>query len=344
VLEAGLPSWSDKFPNFIKIKTKAREAEVKQNLHSIQLAVERYAVDSGGAYPYFLYGGGPYYNIGTSKHDRDWLEVAANGKHPYDMFNEDFSSEGYYHTYPNRFQPGGAFRQGREAMADAQAEFGDTLIFEGYLNRYPNNPFTTKKAIITYGEDSANPSFQTIWVPWRGCGAWDGRSMFNLGWAGEGPSFMAYSDGAWYDPDMPKNEFPGQFYYHPKFSDGASNADHFTAQYNIVTSEGSGNYGQNHVTALGATVRTQDVWSNDVLGYDLLAIGDPSTDGMDIDWSISAGTAHRHGNRTGYINFTDERNPYNPPTLEPRTQQDGVADFYIIHLSSSQDAKPENVV
>ncbi|MCC7477766.1 type II secretion system protein, partial [bacterium] len=31
-------------PNFIKIKDKAKEAEVKQNCHAIQLALERYAV------------------------------------------------------------------------------------------------------------------------------------------------------------------------------------------------------------------------------------------------------------------------------------------------------------
>jgi hypothetical protein len=33
------------------MKTKAKEAEVKQNLHAIQLALERYAVDHDGMYP-----------------------------------------------------------------------------------------------------------------------------------------------------------------------------------------------------------------------------------------------------------------------------------------------------
>ena len=42
-------------PNFIKIKDKAREAETKQNLHAVQLALERYAVDSPSSeYPLFL--------------------------------------------------------------------------------------------------------------------------------------------------------------------------------------------------------------------------------------------------------------------------------------------------
>src|ERR1044072_5701629 len=45
-------------PNFIKIKDKAKEAEVKQNLHAIQLALERYAVDSDASmYPMVVMGG-----------------------------------------------------------------------------------------------------------------------------------------------------------------------------------------------------------------------------------------------------------------------------------------------
>lgn len=52
------------FPEFRGIRVKAREAEVKQNLHAFQLAVERYAVDSGGPYPGWISGGG--YAEGTS--------------------------------------------------------------------------------------------------------------------------------------------------------------------------------------------------------------------------------------------------------------------------------------
>jgi prepilin-type N-terminal cleavage/methylation domain-containing protein len=44
-------------PNYIKAKDKAREAEVKANVHSIQIALERYAVDHGGQYPKMLWGG-----------------------------------------------------------------------------------------------------------------------------------------------------------------------------------------------------------------------------------------------------------------------------------------------
>jgi type IV pilus assembly protein PilA len=44
-------------PNFIKAREKAKEAEVKSNIHAIQIALERYAVDTGGFYPLMLYGG-----------------------------------------------------------------------------------------------------------------------------------------------------------------------------------------------------------------------------------------------------------------------------------------------
>jgi len=313
-------------PNFVKIKVKAREAEIKQNCHAIQLAIERYAVDSEGMYPYYLYGGDVYFNVGTIKWFRDWVEVGPGGRHPFDMFNVNFALDD--HTYP-----GTGLSQG--TIGDEGYEFGDSLGYEGYMTKYPSNPFLTKKAVIIYGEDSVN---WTSWIPWRACGGRDGRSMFNLGWSGEGPSLMAYDiDGE--DDDSIKFEFPGQFYYHPRYSDGACNADHFTAQCNVMGIS-------NHVTMLGASANAGIVWSHDVAGYDLLGYGDPSTDGMDIDYSITGGSWYKtHAKRTGYINNTPEPNPYNPSNnREPRTVPDGVPDFYIIHLSSSQDAKPQGVL
>ena len=38
-------------PNYIKAKDKAKEAEVKANCHTIQIALERYATDYSGVYP-----------------------------------------------------------------------------------------------------------------------------------------------------------------------------------------------------------------------------------------------------------------------------------------------------
>jgi type II secretion system protein G len=44
-------------PNYIKAKDKAKEAEVKANVHTIQIALERYATDHSGAYPKYILGG-----------------------------------------------------------------------------------------------------------------------------------------------------------------------------------------------------------------------------------------------------------------------------------------------
>ena len=43
-------------PNYIKAKNKAKEAEVKSNLHTIQVSVERYNTDNG-EYPDYIIGG-----------------------------------------------------------------------------------------------------------------------------------------------------------------------------------------------------------------------------------------------------------------------------------------------
>ena len=44
-------------PNYMRAKTKAKEAEVKAGIHTIQIALERYATDHSGRYPAYLLGG-----------------------------------------------------------------------------------------------------------------------------------------------------------------------------------------------------------------------------------------------------------------------------------------------
>ena len=44
-------------PNYMKAKTKAKEAEVKASIHTIQIALERYSTDHSGRYPAYLLGG-----------------------------------------------------------------------------------------------------------------------------------------------------------------------------------------------------------------------------------------------------------------------------------------------
>ncbi len=96
-------------PNYIKVKEKAKEAEVKANLHNIQLSVERFAVDNAGQYPAYLIGGSAQYSDGPDASGVD-------------------------------FQPA-------RTIADP-ALSSDPLLAEGYIDEYPRNPFTRDGAAI----------------------------------------------------------------------------------------------------------------------------------------------------------------------------------------------------
>ncbi|MEZ5339540.1 MAG: type II secretion system protein [bacterium] len=98
-------------PNYIKVKDKAKEAEVKANLHNIQLSVERWAVDSEGPYPNYLIGGEPKYSALV-------IESASAG----------------------------AFNQITDIEPTERAS--DPLLRRGYIDAYPKNPFTTNGVAI----------------------------------------------------------------------------------------------------------------------------------------------------------------------------------------------------
>ncbi len=91
-------------PNYIKVKEKAKEAEVKANLHNVQLSVERFAVDTEGAYPNYLIGGEP--------------KFAA------DVFSGSAAN---------------AFTDIQEC--DPIEGVSDPLLRKGYIDAYPRNPF-----------------------------------------------------------------------------------------------------------------------------------------------------------------------------------------------------------
>ena len=88
-------------PNYIKAKDKAKEAEVKSNVHTIQVAIERYEVDQK-RYPSFLLGGD------------------AEGWHRWHEMNDE--------TNPPVNAPSNNLVQ-------------DVLVQYGYIASYPRNPF-----------------------------------------------------------------------------------------------------------------------------------------------------------------------------------------------------------
>ena len=113
-------------PNFIKIKDKAKEAEVKQNCHAIQLALERYAVDSpAGNYPLRIMGG-------------DWTdtEVVWESWVLKQCPSGDMEEMLQHITNPEKYNNWRA----------APQDMGDSLVMESYMPSYPGNPFVKNKS------------------------------------------------------------------------------------------------------------------------------------------------------------------------------------------------------
>ncbi len=139
-------------PNFVRIKEKAKEAEVKQNLHSIQLAVERYAVDNPyGNYPNYILGG-------------DWTDTAT--------INEDY----YYYAQLDQVEYPPWKGSGPEFAPDGE---GDYLIMEGYMAVYPKNPFIKTGQISNLRRLHHKPVWQAVDFP-RVVGGSENHSMVEI--------------------------------------------------------------------------------------------------------------------------------------------------------------------
>lgn len=119
-------------PNFIKAREKAKEAEVKSNIHSIQIALERYAVDTGGFYPLILYGG---------DQTDTFVKLGAPPRPPGDP-NAGLS----YYLPPD--DPGYVPFPGDV----------DVLVQFNYLSQYPANPFHRTRDIAKFGKLKTNPA------------------------------------------------------------------------------------------------------------------------------------------------------------------------------------------
>ena len=112
-------------PNFIRIKDKAKEAEVKQNLHAVQLALERYAVDSpGSTYPLFPMGG-------------DWTDSYVVWQSWVDDQEELNPLDITKYLLPGT----------TGTWLPAETDIGDALVMESYMPAYPGNPFIKAKAV-----------------------------------------------------------------------------------------------------------------------------------------------------------------------------------------------------
>jgi prepilin-type N-terminal cleavage/methylation domain-containing protein len=124
-------------PNFVKAREKAKEAEVKSNIHSIQIALERYATDSGGVYPLILYGGDNTDSF-TTRNTPDYTAPTQGDLEGISEFDGDV----------------------------------DVLIEYGYLSQYPRNPFQRKRDIDKYGALFTQPEEYNLPLMLRRVNIW----------------------------------------------------------------------------------------------------------------------------------------------------------------------------
>jgi len=96
-------------PSFFTLQKVARRGEAKQSLHDIQLCVERFAVDTEGAYPPYLIGG----------------------------------SGGYRDTSA----PPGKANTAPVTLCQRE-HLSDPLLRKGYITQYPRNPFARDGLLV----------------------------------------------------------------------------------------------------------------------------------------------------------------------------------------------------
>jgi prepilin-type N-terminal cleavage/methylation domain-containing protein len=326
-------------PNFIKIKDKAKEAEVKQNLHAIQLAIERYATDQDGNYPFYLFGGTSLFNIGTintyNPGPRDVAFYWDQPIQPFDMLELVTNTWDYNDA---------DWATITTDPASMQGTFGDTVAFEGYMPKYPSNPFQQSRKAITFSLAGLNiTSSGGHYGQWACYGGEDGTKMWDLG-SGMGECMQLEEFG---DTTVPADlALPGNFFYHPRFSDGVTSSGHM--RYQLAYNQDGMAPAFMPTTEAPPLDDSDQVSSLDVAGYDLTAVGSPRTKGQDLDNSIDTGQSDNYF-RTGYLTLGQERNPWvqdgdfgTNGDYDERPYSDSIPDFIIIHLSSGMDKKQSN--
>jgi prepilin-type N-terminal cleavage/methylation domain-containing protein len=349
-------------PNFIKARNKAREAEVKSNIHAIQIALERYAVDSGGVYPQFLVGAEREFNIIKAS-----IDLQGNGV-------SEFPTVGMT-PFAKTTDPTLAIGPDQLRM------LMDALLQFNYLAEYPGNPFARRDSGM-WNEASINNTGMTGVYPY---GGEHGDKMFDLSFGfGDTPQtdFVLYTTESieeqddngtslFADPDL---DAPGNFYYHPIFNDLIPVYFHYAANWaavydpnlrdwasaGIVADEAAGyylyGYGAagdrdslveggldyfNRKPAIGAEPNEAQKL------IDFLGGTDP------LDTSVG-GANQKRVETTGYPSqeydpwtgaFADGINPNDPGVIDQyhKSGADGVLDWVIIEVTSGTDIKSDTV-
>jgi prepilin-type N-terminal cleavage/methylation domain-containing protein len=351
-------------PNFIKMRAKAKEAEVKAGIHAIQVALERYAVDSGGVYPLALSGA----DYASNSFMRDSM-YSYSGQY---IYNLGTIGSSYFHSTINDWE-----RMWEGASRPTQLRWQcDPLIQFGYMGQFPPNPFQKKSNGMWSGQqdyDPDNPNFVQGSYGYQfnvgafGVGGRYGNLMWDVAWGmGSCPNIdFIGSDVDTNDEgdevEQIDNDVEGNFYYHPLFGDNRSVAEHkYVGLGDSATLNGR--------TDLGCP----RLYSHDANGYVLYGLGSAYNQGRDYftayDWDYNPDRARGGGGiYKGYFCMTyggswnarscsngysaSEWDPLvgNGNPLKNKTEwarprdnggtsgPDGIPDFFVIDVSSSVD-------
>jgi prepilin-type N-terminal cleavage/methylation domain-containing protein len=279
-------------PNYIKAKDKAKEAEVKANCHTIQIALERYATDHSGMYPKYLLGGDT----------RGWDERSGcraltlpsneNTRPPRDPLIH-FA---YVYSYPgNPFIDSGEGITSIIAWTGASLDLGDGDIRFGWTGEIMGNTLDDPRYLF----DGPNMATRLRWtlypVPQAYLGILNANSPNSFYCMGGLPQWSRENLGqSDLEGEAIKAFWPGQFFFR-------SAGDFFVA--NATAVEGS---------------EYEYIWGwpyMRVNKYILGGYGSPRTDGLDVIRLTTlegAAASTQGGAIAGYISsqyYQDHANP-----------------------------------
>jgi len=286
-----------------------RMYEVKANIHMIQITLERYAVDNGGRYPLFLYGGD----------STDTFVDPRAGINP-DTGRSWYLPPGdpHYSPYPGDF---------------------DALIVYGYMVHYPENPFMRDYNIKKHGCLTTCP-VENGFGPLELHTETDGRSRVSAFAYPEdralqyverkvggvnGQLMWDVSEGQRHPPwpiiiTDPESHSTG--YLNPRIRDGLEldneiEGDHLFLMlpgnfYYYATFEEPGGYSSFYLDADGNPDASRPILP-DVVGYHLCGYGNPVVTGEDVynlwgDFEENSILSVQEGEiYYGYANYLDGR-------------------------------------
>jgi len=246
-------------PNYIKAKDKAKEAEVKANCHTLQIALERYATDHSGAYPNYILGGDT----------RGWDErsgcraLTAPSTETTRPPRDPLIHYAYVYSYPdNPFIDAGEGVTSIIAWTGASLKLGDGDIRFGWTGELMGNTLDDPRFLFTAFNTPSRLQYTMLPVPSAYIGVLNNNSPNSFYCMGGLPQWSRVNLGeSDLTGDAIKAFWPGHFFYR-------AGGDFFIA---------------NAMNVSGAVYETIWGWPYmRVNKYILGGYGSPRTDGMDV--------------------------------------------------------------